>query len=84
MGACVCHGVNMEVRGQTAEVCSLLILCGSQGPNLQHQAWGQVTLLEEPCTQHGSTKESFRGKLVSNNERGRGINMSKERHDIHV
>lgn len=42
------HRTHMEVKGQSAEVSSLLTLCGAQGSNLCHQAWWQVLLPVEP------------------------------------
>ena len=43
----VYHSIHMEVRGQLSGVGSLLLLCGSQGSNLGHQAWSQVPLHSE-------------------------------------
>ena len=44
MGAGLCHDACVEVRGQLADMGSLLPPCGVQGLNSGHRVWWQVSL----------------------------------------
>ena len=48
--ACMCHSVNVKVRGQLAGVDSLLPLRGSQESNSGHKAERQTALPAEHPT----------------------------------